>query len=127
MKLLVKNAEDFVCAWFEPGDQCQLRVACSKGVNFVVLKYSLQALKWRFSEGEQLHFADDDQGTSYLFTRDWNGSNQERTRRRAFETIQAFAMNQFIKTEKLDKVEKYKGRRKVAASAPIDQLPGLNA
>ena len=125
MKLTLRISDQWVTAWFEYRDTCDLRISLSAGLSFPPFKHTLQALQWKHSDGEQLHFAGEQEVTSFLFTRKWNQTNQELNRKRALVALAACGFSQLSKFEVLDKGTPYAGPLPVAVGAHIDQLVGL--
>lgn len=125
MKLILKDADQEACAWFEPGERCDLRISLTPGLSITAIRHALIALGWTAVVGEQIHFDTEQTMTSHLFARKWNKVNQVRARAAAFEVIQASIVSQLLARETLDKVEPKTFKKRVAASAPIDELPGI--
>jgi hypothetical protein len=125
LKLIIKDADQEACAWFEPGERCDLRVSLTSGLSITAIRHALIALGWTAVHGEQTHFDTEPTPASHLFSRKWNKVNQVRARTAAFEAIQASVVSQLLARETLDKVEPKTFKRRVSASAPIETLPGL--
>lgn len=82
MKITIEGQGELAQAWFEGRELCELRVHLTPGLQLAPLAQLLKRAGWRIHEGEQVELLDDTARRSVLFSREWNGTTQPRTRSR---------------------------------------------